>query len=111
VGKINLDKAKETLTGAIREEYNTAVQLSVQQGSVYPLIQFYHINERELSERYGISINDLLGINTDMVEMMAGMATPTPPPKIDILTAYVYPIAGIIAGVVGISLIFKTLKK
>ena len=55
--------ALENLTADLRYELDVAWQQVVQQGNIYPLIEFYNKHEAKLQQDYNISLNELLGFD------------------------------------------------
>lgn len=118
------EDALDIIAGDLKYEYKVAYQQTLNEGSLYPLMQFYVNNERELKENYNISINDLIGLDNDKLNAIANLgqkeadkvplqfvADTNPIVFDDVLAKYVYPSVGLIAGAVGIFIIIKSLKK
>jgi len=59
----NISDALNEMTADLRGEFDVAWQQVVQQGNLYPLIEFYNRNELKLQQDYGINLNELLGFN------------------------------------------------
>jgi hypothetical protein len=106
------------LFGDLQGEYNTAAIKSAEIGSSQPLIDFYNKNERKLTQQYGISLNQVLGVSPQGQQMLNEMGTPieqlvneNKDDKKSTFRRIVLPMIGILAGGAAIVILFKTLKK
>lgn len=106
------------LFGDLKGEYEAAAKKSAEIGSSQPLIDFYNKNETKLSQQYGISLNQVLGVSPQGQQMLTEMGTPMEQVIKDnkdnsksTFKSIVLPIIGIIAGGAAIVILFKTLKK
>ena len=121
---IVINQIGTNLVGNIKEEYGQAATDSYTVGTMQPLIKFYNDNEQELTSKYGISLNELLGMNQNLQNNLDKYGTVKPPINNNTLESndnrtyednsvveYALPILGIIAGGAAILIIIKTLKK
>jgi len=106
------------LFGDLKGEYEDAAKKSAEIGSSQPLIDFYNKNETKLSQQYGISLNQVLGVSPQGQQMLTEMGTPMEQVVKDnedksksTFKRIVLPLLGIIAGGAAIVILFKTLKK
>ena len=119
------------LTAGLQQEYKTAYQQTLQQGSLNPLIQFYNSNESELNQKYVLSLNSILGINGDKLSQLGDLAdtsTVAAPNQnqnvnpivglsknkeinTEFISGFVVPAFIVLASGAGLFLIIKSLKK
>ena len=106
------------LFGDLKGEYEAAAVKSAEINSSQPLIDFYNKNEVKLSQQYGISLNQVLGVSQQGQQMLTDMGTPIEQVVKDnedksksAFKRIVLPLLGIIAGGAAIVILFKTLKK
>tara|TARA_R110001592_G_scaffold249273_1_gene511773 strand:+ start:693 stop:1064 length:372 start_codon:yes stop_codon:yes gene_type:complete len=106
------------LFGDLKGEYEAAAIKSAEIGSSQPLIDFYNKNETKLSQQYGVSLNQVLGVSQQGQQMLTDMGTPMEQVVKDnedksksTFKRIVLPLLGIIAGGAAIVILFKTLKK
>lgn len=123
--QVILNKVGTNLVGNLKEEYGQAAMDSLAVGTFQPLMKFYNDNEQELRDKYGISLNDILGLNQTTQTTLLNLGTPkqvappiaelveqTPAEKREgIIKELALPLLGIIAGGAAIFIIIKTLKK
>ena len=116
-----LNRIGSNLVGNLKEEYGQAAMDSYTVGNFKPLVKFYNDNEKELTDKYGISINDIIGLNENtkntlieygLTNPIITLSEPSPAEKAaGIMKDFVLPILGIIAGGAAVLIIIKTLKK
>lgn len=108
------------LFGDLKLQYEEAALKSAETGDSQPLIKFYNKNEGELSQKYGISLNQILNVSPQTQEILNEMGTPLETlaetntdldSKKSVFTRIVLPILGIIAGGAAVIILFNTLKK
>ena len=59
----NLRGAISNMTADLRQELSIAWQQVVEQGNLYPMIEFYNRHETRLQNDYGLSLNELMGFD------------------------------------------------
>lgn len=106
------------LFGDLKGEYEAAAKKSAEIGSSQPLIDFYNRNETKLSQQYGISLNQVLGVSPQGQQMLTDMGTPMEQVIRDnkdnsksTFKSIVLPIIGILAGGAAVVILLKTFKK
>ena len=104
--------------GDLKEEYNQAAVKSAEIGNSQPIIDFYNKNETKLSQQYGVSLNQVLGVSQQGQQMLTDMGTPmeqavkeNEDKSASTFKGVVLPLIGILAGGAAIVILFKTLKK
>lgn len=121
--KTILNQVGTNLVGNLKDEYGDAAIASATSGSIQPLVKFYNDNEQELRDKYGISLNQILGMNENFQNTLIEYGTPkmgtpiselantNPNNSTNIMREFALPILGIIAGGAAVLIIIKTLKK
>jgi hypothetical protein len=106
------------LFGDLKGEYKKAAIKSAEIGSSQPLIDFYNKNEARLTQEYGVSLNQVLGVSAQGQQMLNEMGTPiekvineNKDTSKSTFRRIVLPLIGIIAGGAAIVILFKTFKK
>ena len=56
---------------SLKWEFQVAWQQTLQQGNLYPLVEFYNANEAQLQREHNISLNELLGLNPNTLNDLA----------------------------------------
>jgi hypothetical protein len=59
----NFRSAIDDMTADLRYELEIAWQQAVQQGNLYPLIEFYNRHEARLQRDYNLSLNEVMGFD------------------------------------------------
>lgn len=61
----------DQMADSLKWEFQVAWQQTLQQGNLYPLVEFYNSNEAQLQRDYNISLNELLGLNPNTLNDLA----------------------------------------
>ena len=86
--------ATSSMTADLRQELSVAWQQTVEQGNLYPMIEFYNRHEARLQNDYGLSLNELMGINHNDLNIPS--AEPPIRPTIKVEDSPENPLSGLV---------------
>jgi hypothetical protein len=67
----NIKNKFSQMAESLKWEFQVAWQQTLQQGNLYPLVEFYNANEAQLQREHNISLNELLGLNPNTLNDLA----------------------------------------